>query len=132
MAILANRQSHRQRPQGGRAWPAQRIDAILRGFGVYWLAWNAMLEPVADVRFQIERADYADLCKRAGVASDRCAAGLAAAARASTSFEVGKHGGDSMKVTWSKVDALDGDLSERMWALAQRYGYDRDPPARQG
>ena len=49
---------------------------------------------------------------------------------AGATFEKGKHGGDTMKVTWARLDALDADLSSRMWALAQRYGYSREPPAR--
>ena len=38
---------------------------------LYWVSWNTMIEPVADFRFQIERADYVALCVRAG-ASQRC------------------------------------------------------------
>ena len=68
---------NRQRPQGGRAWPQHSIDAILKGFGLYWLAWNAMIERVADFRFQIEKADYEKLCVAAG------ASRVAARARAS-------------------------------------------------
>ena len=30
----------------------------------------------------------------------------------------------------ARLDALDADLSSRMWVLARRYGYDREPPAR--
>ena len=66
LAILGNRATHRQRPQGGRAWPQHSIDSILKGFGLYWLAWNAMIERVADFRFQIEKADYEKLCVAAG------------------------------------------------------------------
>ena len=53
-----------------------------------------------------------------------------AARRAAATFEKGKHGGDTMKVTWARLDELDSDLSARVWALARRYGYDREPPAR--
>ena len=130
LAILGNRATHRQRPQGGRAWPQHSIDSILRGFGLYWLAWNAMIERVADFRFQIERADYEKLCVAAGASPEQCRAGVAAARRAAATFEKGKHGGETMRVTWERLDELDADLSSRMWALAQRYGYEREPPAR--
>ena len=55
---------------------------------------------------------------------------VAAARRAAATFEKGKHGGDTMRVSWERLDELDSDLSARMWALAQRYGYDREPPSR--
>ena len=130
LAILGNRATHRARPQGGRAWPQHSIDAILKGFGLYWLAWNAMIERVADFRFQIEKADYEKLCVAAGASIEQCRAGVAAARRAAATFEKGKHGGDTMRVTWERLDELDSDLSARVWALARRYGYDREPPAR--
>ena len=130
LAILGNRATHRQRPQGGRAWPQHSIDAILKGFGLYWLAWNAMIERVADFRFQIEKADYEKLCVAAGASPEQCRAGVAAARRAAATFEKGKHGGDTMRVTWERLDQLDSDLSARVWALARRYGYDREPPSR--
>lgn len=132
LAILGNRATHRARPQGGRAWPAHAIDSLLRGFGLYWLAWNAMIEPVADFHFQIENADYERLCVAAGASAVQCRAGVAAARKAATTFERGKHGGDTLKVTWARLDALDGDLSQRVWDLARRYGYDREPPSRGG
>ena len=49
---------------------------------------------------------------------------------AGATFEKGKHGGDTMRVTWARLDELDSDLSARVWALAKRYGYEREPPAR--
>lgn len=129
-SIAANRKTNRAKKMGGRDWPAASVDALLRGFGVYWLSWNAMIEPVADVRFQIERADYVALCEAAGVARPKCERGAATATRASQSFETGNHGGSSLKVTWDRLAGLDAELADRVWGLAQRYGYGREPPPR--
>ena len=129
LAILGNRATHRARPQGGRTWPQHSIDAILKGFGLYWLAWNAMIERVADFRFQIEKADYEKLCVAAGPRQNSAARASRPGAGRPATFEKGKHGGDTMRVTWSSSMSLMRDLSARVWALAQRYGYDREPPA---
>ena len=129
-SIAANRKTNRAKKMGGRDWPAASVDALLRGFGVYWLSWNAMIEPVADFRFMIERADYVDLCAAADVPRAKCAQGAKAAQRASKTFETGNHGGATLKVEWARLDAIDAELSDRVWHLARRYGYDRDPPPR--
>lgn len=130
LSVLANRATNRDKKMGGRNWPAASIDALFRGFALYWLSWNAMIEPVADSRFAVESADYVALCVAASVPRPKCVAGIDAAKRAAKTFETGKHGGDTLAVTWDRVGAVDAELAARVWSLARRYGYDRDPPKR--
>ncbi|MEM7677337.1 MAG: hypothetical protein AAF449_15165, partial [Myxococcota bacterium] len=124
-SILRNRVARRAQV-GGREWPQESIDALVEGFGLSWLAWNAMVEPVADYFFRVEDADYAALCELAG--GHGCARAAAAALRASANFNTGNHGGASMRVTWGQLAAINPDLERHVWALAHKYGYQRDPP----
>lgn len=114
--ILANRQSKRNAGMGGRDWA--EIGPIVHGFAMYWLAWNAMIEPIADYRFQIERPNYARLCELAGVNPPTCKRAAAVSQRHAHKLEAGKHGGSvrvalvfvtlfrqTLQVTWDQLAA---------------------------
>jgi len=131
-AVVANRRAKRNDKMGGREWPAAAVDALLEGFALYWLAWNAMIEPVADHRFRVEHADYALLCRLAGVDAAACETAAAAAQQSSHKFVTGNHGGAALRITWPRLARIHAELADEVWRLAQRYGYDRDPPARRG
>ena len=83
-------------------------------------------------RFEVwlEEPNQWVISAQAGVARPKCERGAATATRASQSFETGNHGGSSLKVTWDRLAGLDAELADRVWGLAQRYGYGREPPPR--
>ncbi|KAJ1452027.1 hypothetical protein M885DRAFT_569265 [Pelagophyceae sp. CCMP2097] len=120
--IWSNRESKAESKMGGRGWSKESVDAILEGFALYWLAWNAMIAPVADYRFQIEKADYSELCMLAGVPKPQCDRAVADGHRSAASKPHITHGGDALKVSWPILDALDAELSHEVWLKAEQYG----------
>ena len=201
-ALLANRlasvqaklQQGSHTAAGGNQWGRAVIDELLRGFMLYYVTWNPVVEAAAGHRFQVETANYTKVCDLAWVDDPAAlhngvrhqphapapavvvprlphrsqnvppkrgqgAAGprgkpkpavprtyggghrraTTLGARRETCAEANarvsgappasiSHGGSKHNVTWARLEHIDPALAEATWALAQRYGYERDPP----
>ena len=83
-----------------------------------------MISEVADERVRVEDANMPRLCIQYGLGSEsQCNQQVKEEAVKKVS-----HGGGQDEVTWSEVEGIDASLAKDMWALAQSYGYSREPP----
>jgi hypothetical protein len=84
----------------------------------YYVFWNEMVAKTAHWRVQMENCDLLEMVSKAGIPKD--AVDL-------TSFKqepfVRKSKSRAV-VTWKMMKEADSKLHDRVWALAQEYGYD--------
>lgn len=116
-----------------------------------WICWNSILDRFADWRYRIEDTSAVEVCLRAGFGARCTTVGATVdpdtqsepahiAAMMANGSDGGRVDGQHLvaaanhrkhpRVTWEMLEQANPALAAEVFAMAQRYGYGREIPAR--